>query len=190
MTTPLPSLTPITADEALQKIQALEPLRGYHVQGALDLANLATDHYTYFSYPLVIEHCRIDEISGSGGFAFEQPVTLRQAHFAKASFIFAYFLKGLDIEGCTFDSYLDFQAGGHNKPGCPVRLVGNAFKGFVNFFDCQYEAEVQIENNDFQEGTNLLGAPFNIPVTFDVPLVQTNNRGKLDHNHEGPGQLS
>ncbi|KUG06430.1 hypothetical protein [Solirubrum puertoriconensis] len=182
-------LTPIDAKEALHRIQSLQPLRNYHVLGKLDLATLIIDDYR-FIYPVLIENCRVEHLSASGGVSFECAVTLLQTHFIQADFIFAYFLQGLHIEGCTFDTYLDFQAGGHNKPGFPVCLLANEFSGFVNFFDCCYEAEVVVEDNVFRQGTNLLGRPFNIPVTFDVPLRQARNIGDLSRNDEGEGETS
>ena len=83
-----------------------------------------------------------------------------------------------------FDNYLDFQTGGHNKPGFSVSLLRNTFKEFVNFFDCWYEAEVRIESNDFQGETNLLGTPHNIPVTFNVPPLIQHNIGNLYRSDE------
>jgi len=55
----------------------------------------------------------------------------------------------------------------------------------VNFFDCWYENEVTISNNKFHKGTNLLGKPNNIPVTFDKEAIIKDNMGQLDLNHEG-----
>nr|GFC11688.1 two component histidine kinase, putative [Tanacetum cinerariifolium] len=48
---------------------------------------------------------------------------------------------GLTIESCTFESYLDFQAGGHNLAGYPIKILNNIFLNFVNFFDCWYTGE-------------------------------------------------
>jgi hypothetical protein len=89
------------------------------------------------------------------------------------------------MDNCTFDDYLDFQAGGHNKSGNPVILTNNNFKDFVNFFDCWYENEVTISNNKFHKGTNLLGKPHNIPVTFDKEAIIKDNIGQLDLDNEG-----
>ena len=93
--------------------------------------------------------------------------------------------KEVVIENCTFDTYLDFQAGGHNKLGCQVKITNNDFKDFVNFFDCCYENEVTICNNRFDKGTNLFGKPNNIPVTFDVEPTIKDNAGRLDFDNEG-----
>lgn len=101
------------------------------------------------------------------------------------SFVFTYFLGGLTIDNCIFYNYLDFQAGGHNKIGNPVIIINNDFKDFVNFFDCWYENEVTISNNKFHKGTNLLGQPFNIPVTFDKNPIVISNIGQLDLDTEG-----
>jgi hypothetical protein len=132
---------------------------------------------------VVFQDCIFDFFSGSTT-QFEKPVRLMNCHFKKCQFIFSYFLGGLTIDNCTFDDYLDFQAGGHNKGGKPIIITGNQFAGFVNFFDCWYESEIIIRNNNFQKGTNVLGKPFNIPVTFDVAPLIENNKGRLDYDTE------
>ena len=78
----------------------------------------------------------------------------------------------------------DFQAGGHNKNGNPVIILNNNFKGFVNFFDCWYENEVTICNNNFLKGTNILGKPNNISVTFYKKPIIKDNIGQLDLDNE------
>lgn len=133
---------------------------------------------------VVFENCVIEYFSGSVT-PFEKPVRLINCHFKKCQFVFAYFLGGLTIDNCVFDDYLDFQAGGHNKVGKLVIITNNQFSGFVNFFDCWYESEVIVRDNNFLSGTNLLGRPFNIPVTFDVAPVIENNQGQLDLDTEG-----
>jgi len=133
---------------------------------------------------VVVENCVIEYFSGSVTL-FEKPLRMVNCHFKKCQFVFTYFLDGLTIDNCTFDNYLDFQAGGHNKIGNPIAITNNVFKDFVNFFDCWYEDEVTITNNLFQRGTNLLGKPHNIPVTFDKEPFVKDNYGQLDLDNEG-----
>ncbi|QOW09897.1 hypothetical protein Q73A0000_05740 [Kaistella flava (ex Peng et al. 2021)] len=133
---------------------------------------------------LVMENCLIEYFSGSVT-QFEKQVQFINCNFKNCQFVFTYFLGGLTIENCTFDNYLDFQAGGHNQKGNSIIIANNDFKGFVNFFDCIYEDDVIIENNKFQKGTNLLGKPFNIPVTFSIKPFIDKNVGQLDANDEG-----
>jgi hypothetical protein len=123
-------------------------------------------------------------VSGSA-IHFGKPVRFINCHFEECKFVFTYFLGGLTIDNCKFDDYLDFQAGGHNIAGKLITIANNQFSGFVNFFDCWYESEVIIKNNCFLQGTNLLGKPLNIPVTFDVEPVIENNQGQLDIDTEG-----
>jgi len=128
---------------------------------------------------VVFENCVIEYFSGSST-SFNKPVRLINCHFKECQFSFTYFLGGLTIENCSFNNYLDFQAGGHNKAGNPIIITNNNFEGFVNFFDCWFENEIIISNNNFHKGTNLFGKPNNIPVTFDIKPVLTGNTGKLD----------
>lgn len=179
---PADNLPAITAEAALQKLRAGEALRGVQVPGTVDLRELLADD-TSVVVPLRLEHCRLDHLSAVL-LQFQRPVVLRHLHIGRLDFTFSYFLQGLTVENCTIDGYLDFQAGGHNQPGFPVQLLDNTFHGFVNFFDCWYRGPVQVAGNDFRQGANLLGAPFNIPVTFDVPPQLTGNLGRLDHHDE------
>jgi hypothetical protein len=133
---------------------------------------------------VVFENCIIEYFSGSVT-QFDRPVRLINCHFKKCQFVFTYFSGGLTIDNCTFDNYLDFQAGGHNKSGNPVIITNNEFKDFVNFADCWYENQVTISNNKFHKGTNILGRPLNIPVTFDIAPIIKDNIGQLDLDNEG-----
>lgn len=45
--------------------------------------------------------------------------------------------------------------GGHNIK--PIVIEGNIFTGFLSFFDCQFENVIELRNNIFEKGTNLLG---------------------------------
>ncbi|WP_156109238.1 hypothetical protein [Hymenobacter sp. APR13] len=175
-----PDLLPkLPAAAALEWLQAGRPVRGYHIVGTLALCE-----YQYIDYPVEIANCWVDELSGPA-MSYRQPVRLLNSRFGRCEFLFAYFLQGLTMADCTFDHYLDFHAGGHNKPGFQVLLQNNIFNGFVNFFDCWYEAEVQVEGNDFRQGSNLLGSPQGYPVEFDVSPIIQNNTGDLTRNDEG-----
>ncbi|TGE21868.1 hypothetical protein E5K00_16525 [Hymenobacter aquaticus] len=174
-----PDMLPkISGYEARELLRVGKPLHGYYIVGLLLLEENDT------GYPVTIDHCWIDELTAIS-ISFECPVRLLNSHFVRCQFTFVYFLQGLVIESCLFEQSLDFQAGGHNKPGFPVRLLGNTFNGFVNFFDCWYEADVQVEANTFQAGTNLLGAPATIPVTIDGIVLIQHNTGDLARNDEG-----
>lgn len=133
---------------------------------------------------VIFDNCIIEYFSAINQ-QFNKLVKLTNCHFKNCDFTFAYFSDGLLIDNCTFDNYLDFQAGGHNKNGNSITITNNNFKDFVNFFDCWYESEVIISHNAFCKGTNLLGIIHNISVTFDVrPIIEENN-GQLDLNNEG-----
>ena len=45
--------------------------------------------------------------------------------------------------------------GGHNKS--PIIITGNIFNEFVNFFDCHFENDLEVQSNIFFKGTNLFG---------------------------------
>lgn len=168
----------ISIERATDLLKDGQPLSDAYVSGELRIET--SDNW---EKEVVIENCIIEYFSGSVT-QFEKPVRLINSHFRKCQFVFTYFLGGLTIDNCTFDNYLDFQAGGHNKAEC-LEIINNNFKGFVNFFDCWFENEVTISDNIFDKGTNLFGNPNNIPVTFDKEPVIKDNVGRLDFDNEG-----
>jgi hypothetical protein len=178
MTTAQPTYN-ISTEMVTDLLERSQPLRNIHVDGELIIE--ITDNW---DKEIVFESCIIEYFSSSVTH-FNKPVRLINCHFKKCQFVGTYFLGGLTIDNCTFDKYLDFQSGGHNKIGNPIIITNNNFKDFVNFFDCWYENEVTICNNNFQRGTNLLGKPFNIPVTFEIDPIIKDNLGQLDYNNEG-----
>lgn len=169
----------ISTERASDLLKDGQPLTNVYVDGELKIE--VNDNWDKV---VAFENCIVESFSAIGQ-QFEKPVKLINCHFKNCQFTFAYFLGGLIIDNCTFDNYLDFQAGGHNKKGNPVIVTKNEFIGFVNFFDCWYENEVTISNNKFHKGTNLLGKVHNIPVTFDMYPTIKDNIGQLDLDHEG-----
>jgi len=169
----------ISIERASDLINDGKSLKGFYVDGELKIQTFET-----WDKEVVLEDCIIEAFSGSM-IQFDNPVRLINCHFKNCQFVSSYFLRGLTIENCTFDGYLDFQTGGHNKTGNVIKITNNEFNDFVNFFDCWYESDVIISDNNFHKGTNLLGKPFNIPVTFDVVPIIKNNIGKLDFDNEG-----
>lgn len=173
----------LTAEKAVALLRDGQRLSECYIRG-----DLALPPGEDWSQKVVFEHCVVENFSCLS-ISFGKAVELRNCHFHKCQFTFSYFLGGLAIEACYFDSYLNFQASGHNQLGEPVRITDSQFAGFVNFFDCQYESAVLITGNEFMGGTNLLGKPRNIPVTFDVAPQLARNSGQLDATDEGPTHL-
>lgn len=168
----------ISSEQANVLLTEAQPLVNCNVSGELRI-----EASEAWEKEVVLENCTFEYFSGSAT-QFEKLVRLSNCHFKKCQFVFSYFLGGLIIDNCIFEDYLDFQAGGHNKDGKSVIIIDNLFACFVNFFDCWYESEVIIRNNNFQKGTNLLGKPFNIPVTFDVAPIIEKNKGYVNLDTE------
>lgn len=66
-----------------------------------------------------------------------------------------WFQKGLIFKNNHILNFIDYQMGGHNKS--PIIITGNIFNEFVNFFDCHFENDLEIQSNIFFKGTNLFG---------------------------------
>ena len=169
----------ITKERATDLLEEGKPLKDVYIQGELKIE--LSDSW---DKEVLFENCILEYFSGSVT-QFKKPVKLINCRFKRCQFVFTYFLGGLTIDNCTFDNYLDFQAGGHNKAGNSIIITNNNFVNFVNFFDCWYEGEVTILNNKFHSGTNLLGEPHDIPVTFDIDPIIKDNIGQLNADNEG-----
>lgn len=169
----------ITTEKVTDLLNDGKPLTDVYIKG-----KLVIETTNKWDKEVVFENCIVEYFSGNFSH-FNRPVKLINCHFKQCQFVSTYFLGGLIIDNCTFDKYLDFQTGGHNKTENPVIITNNNFIEFVNFFDCWYENEVTISNNKFYKGTNLLGKPHNIPITFDKEPIIKDNIGRLDLNNEG-----
>jgi len=128
-----------------------------------------------------ISNCVVEYFEGSAT-TFTQPVKFINSHFKDCRLTFSFFLKGLVIENCTFDSYLDLQSGGHSQAGYPIIIKNNNFLDFVNFFDCWYMTDVFITGNTFSKGTNIESKTQ--LITFDITPVISDNIGQTDVESE------
>ena len=89
-----------------------------------------------------------------------------------------WFRKGLLFKNNNVLNYIDYQMGGHNKK--PIKFIGNVFNEFVNFFDCQFDSFIELDNNIFTKGTNLLGnKDEGFKNTFTNEIILLNNIGNL-----------
>ena len=90
-----------------------------------------------------------------------------------------WFKAGLLFKNNEVKHYVDYQMGGHNE--LPIILDGNIFNSFVNFFDCQFYSQLEVINNNFTKGSNLLGnLEEGFKNTFSEGIILKNNIGNLD----------
>lgn len=95
-----------------------------------------------------------------------------------------WFKGGLLFKNNEVKNYIDYQMGGHNE--LPIILDGNIFNGFVNFFDCQFYSQLEVINNTFMKGSNLLGnLEEGFKNTFNNDVILKNNIGNLDFDGFG-----
>jgi len=166
----------ISSERATDLLTEGKPLSDLFIEGEVKI-----EISDVWDKDVVIENCIIENFFGSVT-QFKKPVKFQNSKFLNCQFVFTYFLGGLIIENCTFENYLDFQAGGHNQLGSSVIIKNNEFQDFVNFFDCWYEGPVIITDNNFQKGTNLMSKEQ--LLTFDVPPQVSNNQGSLNIESE------
>jgi len=124
-------------------------------------------------------NCIVDTVNFTG--AFELNSYLRIENCIINSFLIhsCWFNNGLLLKNCIIKNYVDYQMGGHNAE--PILIEGNIFNDFVNFFDCQFEEVIEIKNNIFVKGSNLLGNKGEgFENTFDDGWIVKQNMGNID----------
>jgi|GEM_PF-640710 len=176
----------ISAENAADLITHGKPLIDLHVKGTLNLYSLKEQ----IKSELIMQNCIVEDLV-SPSIEFEHPVRITGSTIVKCSFNYAYFLAGLTIDHSTFNSYVDFEFGGHNQNNSPLTITNSTFEEFVNFFDCWFKSEVIISHNHFVKGTNLLGNMDDSYRThFEVEPVIENNRGAIDLDGEGDKKVN
>lgn len=169
-----------SVEEVLDLLRRGLPLRELLVAEPISIESLAINER--ITQPIEIVGCQLHSLNAIS-LRFESSVVIKDSLIenTNGSFAFSYFLGGLIIQECTFESKVDFQCGGHNKNSNCFLIADSTFKKFVNFFDCWFEGPVEIRNCDFEAGTNLLGnqdAPY--AATFKLPPVIENNIGVMN----------
>jgi hypothetical protein len=106
----MPSKKQISAEQALNLVAEGSALIDYYIVGTLDLSAISKE----LQHTIIIEKCIIDNLEAVG-LEFNCRIQLVHSKFTKCAFNYTYFLNGLTIDHCTFVSYLDFEAGGHNQ---------------------------------------------------------------------------
>jgi hypothetical protein len=171
----------ISGDDANALVVSGQSLVNFYIYGIFDLGK---GDLKYLNKVEII-NCQVEFFSAAT-MIFAEITILKDSHFFNCTFNFAYFLKGLTIDNCKFDSYLDFEGGGHNDKESIFLILNSKFDEFVNFCDCWFIGNVQILNNTFTKGTNILG---NIKkpcgVEFDRSYLVEDNIGNIDVNGEG-----
>lgn len=137
------------------------------------------DHSTFH-----LINCIINTIDFIGVFELKAHIIIENCIVNNLQIHSCWFVNGLIIKNSVVNNHVDYQMGGHNIN--PIVLKGNIFTGFLNFFDCQFENIIELENNIFEEGTNLLGNKGEgFENTFVKGWLIKNNVGRVDLNEIG-----
>jgi hypothetical protein len=175
----------ITCEEALQLITGGFPIENCIVTDKLDIRQLGNQ-----VEPDIIMKDSVIDFLDSPSVEFKGRAIIENCSIVKSVFNYAYFVKGIALRKCIFESYVDFEAGGHNENGGFV-LEDNSFKGFVNFFDCWFMGAVIVKGNTFESGSNLLGNKGeSYEPIFDGVTIIENNAGRMDCDGEGDKQTN
>ena len=126
-----------------------------------------------------IDNCIINTIDFIGSFEINDHIIIANCIIKDLQIHSCWFINGFSLKKCIIKNYIDYQMGGHNAR--PISLEGNIFMEFVNFFDCQFGAVIEVKNNIFVQGTNLLGnKKEGFANTFDKGWVVEGNLGRVD----------
>ena len=107
-------------------------------------------HETFY-----LTDCVIDTIDLIGVFELNTQLKIENCIINSLKIHSCWFVKGFTLKNCIIRGYVDYQMGGHNNN--PIIIEGNIFTEFLNFFDCHFENIIELKNNVFVKGTNLLG---------------------------------
>lgn len=135
-----------------------------------------------FLAELTFENCTINTLMLCH-YMLEQHITLKNCTIINLDCSATYFFGGFLMDNCTIRGKALFDCGGHNNN--PFIIRQSIFEGFADFFDVYYQAEVQITNNHFKEGTNLfhyIKPPFGIKPGINF-RIENNTYDKIITNH-------
>ena len=125
------------------------------------------------------KNCLINAIDLIGTFELKTHLIIENCIITDLQIHSCWFVNGLLMKNCIIKNFVDYQMGGHNK--IPIILEGNIFISFINFFDCQFENVIEIKNNIFVKGSNLLGnKDEGFENRFESGWLIENNIGSLD----------
>jgi len=117
----------------------------------IKLDDFDVDHTNTFH----LINCIINTIDLIGIFELKTQLIIENCIISNFQIHSCWFVNGLILKNSIVKNFVDYQMGGHNV--APIILEGNIFADFFNFFDCQFENTIEIKNNIFVKGTNLLG---------------------------------
>ncbi len=166
----------VSGTEAREMVLSDMHLKNLVIRGSFEMSASQADNWEW-QKEIVIENCIVEDLQ-IPMFHAAKPVVFLNSDFKKIDLYAPYFLSGLLVKNCLFETVVDFQSGGHNKNGTEFRLEGNVFKEFVNFFDDWFEGPVVVKDNKFEKGTNLLSTTQ--MVTFDVAPEISGNSGEIN----------
>lgn len=130
---------------------------------------------------LHIINCIINTIDLMGVFELNAYLIIENCIINNLKIHSCWFVNGLLLKNCIVNGYVDYQMGGHNAN--PIIIEGNVFTSFFNFFDCQFENRIELKNNVFIKGTNLLGNKGKgFENSFIKGWIAENNAGNIDVN--------
>ena len=166
-----------SAAAVLARIRAGDTIRDAEVSESLGLRAIAEGDYV--RREVRFANCRLTALD-IACLHFECLVAFEGCSFGELAGFAAYFLGGLTVQRCVFESRVDLSCGGHNQNGTSVLFTECRFGDFVDFSDCWFQGPVLITRCAFDAGSNLLGnhgRPY--AVKFDVPPTIDANSGNL-----------
>ncbi len=87
---------------------------------------------------------------------FKEKINIRNCSFKSLNIYGAYFLNGFSIINNLFDDILQLMHSSHGAKESSMILNKNSFRGFVDFEDVTFNTSIEILDNDFSGGSNLL----------------------------------
>lgn len=140
-----------------------------------DLKDVASCHLT---------NCIINTIDLIGAFEVNANLVVENCIIENLQIHSCWFKNGFVLKNCIVKNYVDYQMGGHNEK--PIIFLMNIFLEFVNFFDCQFQNLIELKENYFVKGSNLLGNKGEgFENIFVSGWIEERNIGRIDFDGIG-----
>lgn len=144
------------------------------------IRNLSYDEIKSYE-SVIIRDCIIDTINFEFSEVFVS-IFLESCVIKDLLINTCWFKRKTVIDKCIFKNDIVYEMGGHNDD--EIYIKNNVFCGFFDFFDCQFNKKVFIENNVFVNGANLLGnREKGYKNIFNNGIILSNNNGDLEINN-------
>ena len=167
----------LTNQKAIEILRKEQKLIDCVIIEKLDLRELIDKNNDDLTYSLILENSEFEEIYATM-LNFNYKFTLKDCIVDKFDVYATFFNNGFEITNNIFNKHVPFCDATHGLSGGQMNLSGNIFNNFVDFHDASFKSKIEIRNNNFIQGTNLL-SQMHLAPEFTLDSLIEENEGNL-----------